>query len=81
MKASRERKIIRWIHILLSIPIIGCIYGPVAEIPEATMIIRVFFFPVIVLSGFYLWKVHLLKKWWRRKYNSQPGLQRVNKTS
>jgi hypothetical protein len=81
MKASTERKIIRWIHILLSIPVIGYIYGPVAQIPEAATMVRVFFFPVIVLSGFYLWKAHLLKKWWRSRYNSAPGLQKVNKAN
>jgi len=79
MKASTERKIIRWIHILLSIPIIGYIYGPVANIPEASMLVRVFFFPVIVLSGLYLWKGQLLKKWWRSKYNSGSALQRLKK--
>ena len=67
MKASTERKIIRWIHILLSIPLIGYIYGPVASIPAAAMMVRFVFLPVIVLSGFYLWKGPLLKKWWRKK--------------
>jgi len=27
-EGSTERKIIRWIHIIVSIPIIGYIYGP-----------------------------------------------------
>jgi len=67
MKASTERKIIRWVHILLSIPIIGYIYGPVASIPEAAMMVRFVFLPVIVLSGFYLWKGHKLKKWLRKR--------------
>ena len=79
MKASTERKIIRWIHIILSIPIIGYIYGPVANIPEASMMVRVFFFPVIVLSGLYLWKGHLLKKWWRRNHNAGSTFQRLKK--
>lgn len=67
MKASTERKIIRWAHILLSIPVIGYIYGPVAAIPNATMMVKWVFFPIIVLSGFYLWKGHLLRKWWRSR--------------
>jgi len=79
MKASIERKIIRWIHILLSIPIIGYIYGPVAKIPEASMMVRIFFFPVIVLSGFYLWKGHLLKKWWRSKNTAESSPERLKK--
>jgi len=79
MKASTERKIIRWAHILLSIPIIGYIYGPVAKIPEASMMVRAFFFPVIVLSGFYLWKGQLIKKWWRNKYNPESTLHNFKK--
>jgi len=79
MKASTERKIIRWVHILLSIPIIGYIYGPVAKIPEASMMVRIFFFPVIVLSGFYLWKGHVLKKWWGNKNKPESSLQSLKK--
>jgi thiosulfate reductase cytochrome b subunit len=67
MKAATERKLIRWIHIILSIPIIGFIYGPVASIPEAAMMVRFVFLPIIVLSGFYMWKGHLIKKWWRSR--------------
>jgi hypothetical protein len=81
MKASMERKIIRWVHIILSIPVIGYIYGPVAQIPEVSMMVRLFFLPVIALSGFYLWKGHLVKKWWRSKYNPGPDLQKVNRPS
>lgn len=62
MKASTERKLIRWIHILFSIPIIGFIYGPVAELPNAANAVRFVFFPVIVLSGLWLWKGHWIKK-------------------
>ncbi|MGE7776004.1 hypothetical protein [Chitinophaga caseinilytica] len=62
MKASTERKIIRWVHILFSIPIIGFIYGPVAELPYAANAVRFLFFPVIVLSGLWLWKGQWIKK-------------------
>lgn len=67
MKASTERKIIRWAHILLSIPVIGYIYGPVATIPNAALMVKWVFFPIIVLSGFYMWKGYLLRKWWRNR--------------
>lgn len=33
MKASRERAIFRMLHLVLSVPIIGFLYGPVAKIP------------------------------------------------
>ncbi|HMJ69720.1 MAG TPA: hypothetical protein VK508_12525 [Cyclobacteriaceae bacterium] len=66
MSAALERKIIRWIHIVLSIPIIGYVYGPVAEIENAARMVRWVFLPVIILSGLWLWKGYVVKKWFRR---------------
>ncbi|MDB5013503.1 MAG: hypothetical protein JWQ25_1705 [Daejeonella sp.] len=71
MNAALERKVIRWVHILLSIPIIGYIYGPVAENPHAVIAVRWVFLPVIILSGFWLWKGHWLKK----KLKSTPDIK------
>ena len=62
MKAATERKIIRWLHIILSIPIIGFIYGPVSTFPTAANAVKFVFFPVVVLSGFWLWLGHYLRK-------------------
>lgn len=62
MKASTERKIIRWFHIIISIPVIGYIYGPVADIPRAAFAVKFIIFPLIVLSGLWMWKGHLIKK-------------------
>jgi hypothetical protein len=67
MKASTERKIIRWFHLIASIPLIGYLYGPAAEIPEAVNALRWVIFPLIVLSGFWMWKGQVLKKWLRKK--------------
>lgn len=67
MKASTERKIIRWIHIIFSIPIVGMIYGPVANLPYTVLAIQWVFFPTIVLSGLWLWLGHHLKKRARKK--------------
>ena len=63
IKASTERKIIRWLHIVVSIPIIGYIYGPVSKIPEAVTMIRFVLFPLVVLSGLWMWKGAALKRW------------------
>ena len=67
MKASTERMVIRWVHILLSIPVIGYIYGPVAHLHYAANAVRWIFFPIIVLSGFWLWKGHWFKRLWKRQ--------------
>jgi len=63
MKASTERKIIRWMHIVFSIPILGFLYGPIATIPVASMMVRWILFPLVVLSGLWLWKGAVVKRW------------------
>jgi thiosulfate reductase cytochrome b subunit len=67
VKASTQRKIFRWVHIILSIPIVGYIYGPVSTIPQASSAVRWVFFPVVVISGLWMWKGHILKKMIRKK--------------
>ncbi|UFH53702.1 hypothetical protein [Spirosoma sp. KNUC1025] len=63
MKASTERSLIRWFHILASIPIVGYIYGPVASIPQAAFTVRAIILPAVILSGFWLWKGYVIKRW------------------
>ena len=50
---ATKRSILRWIHIIFGIPILGYIYSPFEEIPKYAPAVRfVSFLPVIVLSGF-----------------------------
>jgi hypothetical protein len=67
MTASTRRKILRWTHIILSIPVVGLIYGPVAEVPRAMFAIRFVFFPTIVITGLWMWKGHVLGKYFRKR--------------
>lgn len=62
MTNTAKRSIIRWIHIVLSIPIIGYIYSPFEEIPNYAPAVRFVFLPAIVLSGFWMWKGHVLRE-------------------
>jgi hypothetical protein len=67
LKASLQRKIWRWVHIILSVPIVGYVYGPVSTIPRAAFAVRWVFFPIVVISGLWMWKGHVVKKWFRKK--------------
>ena len=62
MNVAAVRATYRWLHILLSIPILGYIYGPVAEIPRAAFATRYVFVPLVVLSGLWMWKGHAVKR-------------------
>lgn len=66
MKTATTRSILRWLHIVLSIPILGYIYGPVASIPAASLATRYVFLPFVILSGLWMWKGH----WIRRKLSA-----------
>jgi thiosulfate reductase cytochrome b subunit len=60
MNASAQRLVVRWIHLILSIPILGYIYGPVADIPVASNLVRFVFVPTVIISGLCMWKGHAL---------------------
>jgi D-alanyl-lipoteichoic acid acyltransferase DltB (MBOAT superfamily) len=59
MSAKQERDLIRVLHLVLSVPIIGYLYspvgGPIGLIPQAAWFIRWIAVPVVVLSGLWLW--------------------------
>ena len=48
---ATQRVIVRWIHIVFAIPILGYIYSPFEEIPNYAPAVRFFFLPVMVLIG------------------------------
>ena len=62
MSNASKRSIIRWIHIVFSIPIIGYIYSPFKELPNYAPIVRHVAFPAIALSGLWMWKGHVLRR-------------------
>ena len=61
------RSIVRWIHLVLSIPIVGYIYSPFEKLPDYAPLTRYVFIPVMVLSGLWMWKGHVLRRLiWKR---------------
>ncbi len=62
MSHDAKRKMIRWLHIVLGIPIIGYIYSPFKELPNYAPIVRYVAVPVIILSGLWMWKGHWLQR-------------------
>ena len=55
MNQATKRSILRWIHLILTIPILGYIYGPPAEVQEYAGAVRFVFVPVMILSGFWMY--------------------------
>src|SRR6266705_1468732 len=55
IKAATRRSILRWIHLILAIPILGYIYSPFAELPNYAAVTRFVFAPVIILAGYWMY--------------------------
>ncbi len=62
MSSSTKRAIVRWIHLVFSVPILGYIYSPFEEIPNYAPAVRFGFVPLLVLSGLWMWKGHLVRR-------------------
>ncbi len=69
MNAGIQRTILRSIHIVVSIPIYGYIYSPFDRLPGYARPTRYVFFPMMVITGLWMWKGH----WVRRLFSkAQP---------
>lgn len=62
MSPSTERTVMRWVHILCGLPILGYIYGPPEEVQQYAPVFRLGFVPVMLLAGLWMWKGHLVRR-------------------
>lgn len=62
MNARIPRPLLRWTHIILGIPIIGYVYSPFENLPDYAPMVRYFALPIILLSGFWMWKGDALRR-------------------
>ena len=71
MKEATKRSIFRWIHIIFGIPIIGYIYDSPTDTPNYAWGIRYVILPVLLISGLWMWKGHVV----RRLISKRPPCQ------
>jgi hypothetical protein len=57
-----SRTMFRSIHLIFSIPILGYIYSPFDKIPGYAPLTRYVFVPLMVLSGLWMWKGHVVRR-------------------
>jgi hypothetical protein len=62
------RVIVRWIHIVCTIPILGYIYKPALEVHQYAPVVRFIFLPMMALSGLWMWKGHVLRRLVSRRF-------------
>jgi hypothetical protein len=59
---TTQRSILRLIHIIVAIPILGYIYSPFEKLPDYAPLTRFVFLPVMVITGLWMWKGHLVRR-------------------
>jgi len=62
MKEATKRSIFRWVHIICGIPILGYIYDSPSDTHNYAHSVRYVFLPVLLLSGLWMWKGHVLRR-------------------
>ena len=55
IRNAAKRSILRWIHLIFAIPIIGYVYSPYSELPNYAPVVRFVSIPVLILSGFWMY--------------------------
>jgi hypothetical protein len=55
MRASTKRIILRIVHLVSVIPILGYVYQPVAEAAEYQQFTQIVFIPLAILTGYWMY--------------------------
>ena len=62
MNQSTQRWIVRSIHLIVAVPILGYIYSPFEKLPDYAPATRFIFVPVMIISGLWMWKGHVVRQ-------------------
>jgi hypothetical protein len=52
---ATKRSVVRWIHLVFAIPVLGYVYSPFEEIPNYAPVVRFVFVPAIILAGYWMY--------------------------
>ena len=77
MSTATKRSIARWIHVVFGIPIIGYIYSPFDQIPNYAPATRFVFVPVLLLSGLWMWKGHVVRQLFSNRSPENEATARI----
>jgi hypothetical protein len=55
ISSATKRTILRWFHLVLTIPILGFIYGKPSDVQQYADAARFIFVPALILSGYWMY--------------------------
>ncbi len=75
MTDATKRSLVRSIHIVFSIPILGYIYSPFEQLPAYAPRVRFVVVPLMILSGLWMWKGHVVRRFFSKKLILERGVR------
>lgn len=79
MKDATKRSIVRGIHLIFGIPIIGYVYSPFEQLPAYAPRVRFVVVPLVLLSGLWMWKGHVLRRFMSKRPARPQGAAGTNR--
>jgi hypothetical protein len=73
MTEATKRSIFRWVHIICGIPILGYIYDSPSDTHNYATSVRYIFLPVLLLSGLWMWKGHVVRRFISKRWAAGTG--------
>lgn len=55
MNNATKRSMLRWIHLIFTIPILSYVYGRPSDVAQYAGAVRFIFVPVIILAGYWMY--------------------------
>jgi len=77
MKEATKRSIFRWVHMVCGVPMLGYIYDSPANTANYAFIVRYIFLPVLLVSGLWMWKGHVVRRLLSRTPTSQDTVAKI----
>lgn len=77
MKEATKRSIFRWVHIVCGVPMLGYIYDSPSNTPNYAFTVRYIFLPVLLASGLWMWKGHLVRRLFSKRPTSQDAVAKI----
>jgi hypothetical protein len=78
LNQGTARTIARWMHIIVAIPIYGYIYAPFDKVRDYAFPTRYVFFPLMLLTGLWMWRGHVVIRLFRKGQQTQVPLSAEN---
>ncbi|WP_194777642.1 hypothetical protein [Pararhodonellum marinum] len=67
MKSREQRKTVTFLHLIIGGFLAAYVYSPIGELASIQLLVKALLLPLLIFSGLWLWKGHLVKQLFKSK--------------